>query len=159
MNDNGSNVNKELLGYQTLRLQVLISEMLRCCEDRKLYESQKIGLPYAEVKCLMLFEGERYLTVKGIAQKLDVAKSRVTKITNGLIEKGLADRIDDPNDARVKLISLTPVGEKKSTEINAFHRNIHQEILMQLSMEERKQVLTHMELLRSSMEAVKEQLT
>ena len=159
MNDNGSNVNKELLGYQTLRLQVLISEMLRCCEDRKIYESQKIGLPHAEVKCLMLFEGERYLTVKGIAQKLDVAKSRVTKITNGLIEKGLADRIDDPNDARVKLISLTSVGEKKSTEINAFDRNIHREILMQLSMEERKQVLTHMELLRSSMEAVKEQLT
>ena len=159
MNEIAPNINEELLGYQTLRLQTLIGEMLRCCEDRKIYESQKIGLPYAEVKCLMLFEGERYLTVKGLAQKLDVAKSRVTKITNGLIEKGLAERIDDPNDARVKLISLTPVGEKKSSEINAFHKSIHREILLQLSMGERKRVLTHLELLRSSMEAVKEQLT
>ena len=159
MNEIAPHINEELLGYQTLRLQILIGEMLRCCEDRKIYESQKIGLPYAEVKCLMLFEGERYLTVKGLAQKLDVAKSRITKITNGLIEKGLAERIDDPNDARVKLISLTPVGEKKSTEINAFHKSIHREILLQLSVEERKRVLTHMELLRSSMEAVKEQLT
>ncbi len=158
MNENESKINEELIDYQTLRLQVLISEMLQCCEDRRIYESQKLGLPHAEVKCLMLFNGERYLTVKGIAQKLDVTKSRVTKITNGLVDKGLANRIDDPNDARVKLISLTSVGGKKSAEINAFHRSIHREILLQMSTDERKQVLSRMELLRSSMEAVKEQL-
>jgi DNA-binding MarR family transcriptional regulator len=158
MNETGFKINEELIGYQTLRLQVLISEMLRCCEDRKIFESQKLGLPHAEVKCLMLFNGERYLTVKGMAQKLDVAKSRITKITDGLIEKGLAKRIDDPNDARVKLISLTSTGEKKSEEITTFHRSIHRKILMQMSTEERKHVLSQMELLRSSMEAVKEQL-
>jgi DNA-binding MarR family transcriptional regulator len=156
MNENRSKVNEELIGYQTLRLQALINEMLQCCEDRRIYESQKLDLPHAEVKCLMLFNGERYLTVKGIAQKLDVTKSRVTKITNGLVDKGLAKRIDDPNDARVKLISITSVGGKKSAEINAFHRSVHREILMQMSTDERKQVLSRMELLRSSMEAVKE---
>ena len=158
MNENGSKINEELIGYQTLRLQSLIGEMLQCCEDRRIYESQKLGLPYAEVKCLMLFNGERYLTVKGMAQKLEVAKSRITKITNGLIEKGLAKRIDDPNDARVKLISLTSVGEKKSEEIKTFHGRIHRKILMQMSTSERKHVLSRMELLRSSMEAVKDQL-
>ena len=158
MNDTTLKINEDLLGYQTLRLQALISEMLQCCEDRRIYESQKLGLPYAEVKCLMLFNGERYLTVKGIAQKLEVAKSRVTKITNGLIKKGLVKRIDDPNDARVKLISLTSMGEKKSEEIKTFHSNIHRKILIQMNTDERKQVLSRMELLRSSMEAVKEQL-
>jgi len=158
MNENGSKINEELIGYQTLRLQSLISEMLQCCEDRRIYESQKLGLPYAEVKCLMLFNGERYLTVKGMAQKMEVAKSRITKITDGLIDKGLAKRIDDPNDARVKLISLTSVGKKKSEEITTFHRSIHRKILMQMNTDERKKVLSRMELLRSSMEAVKEQL-
>ena len=158
MNENDPKINEELLGYQTLRLQVLIGEILKCCEDRKIFESQKLGLSHAEVKCLMLFNGERYLTVKGMAQKLDVAKSRITKITNGLIEKNMAKRIDDPNDARIKLISLTSVGEKKSEEITKFHRSIHRKILMQMSTEERKQVLSHMELLRSSMEAVKKHL-
>ncbi len=158
MNEYAPKINEELLDYQTLRLQVLISEMLQCCEDRRIFESQKLGLPHAEVKCLMLFNGERYLTVKGMAQKLDVVKSRITKITNGLIEKGLAKRIDDPNDARVKLISLTSVGEKKSEEIKTFHSRIHRKILMQMSTNERKQVLSRMDLLRSSMEAVKEQL-
>jgi DNA-binding MarR family transcriptional regulator len=158
MNEIAPKINQELLGYQTQRLKGLIGEMLQCCEDRKLYETQKFALPYAELKCLMLFDGERYLTVKGMAQKLEVAKSRVTMIINGLIEKGLVRRIDDPNDARIKLISLTPAGEKKSSEINRFHTEIHQKILLQLSMDERKQVLSQLELLRSSMEAVKEQL-
>ena len=85
MNKKSATINEELLRYQAERLQDLINEMLQCCDDRKLYESQRFNLPYAELKCLMLFKGERYLTVKGIAQKLDVAKSRVTKIVNGQI--------------------------------------------------------------------------
>ena len=80
MNENAQEINMELLAYQTQRLQDLMAEMLQCCEDRKLYESQRFGLPHAELKCLMLFDGQRYLTVKNMAQNLDVAKSRVTKL-------------------------------------------------------------------------------
>ena len=158
MNVNELKINKDLLGYQTLRLQDLIGEMLKCCDDRKLYESQKFDIPYAELKCLLLFGGERYLTVKGIAQKLDVAKSRVTKIVNGLIGKDLVRSIYDPNDSRVKLINLTPTGQKKSDEITAFQKEIHRKILLQMGPDERKHVLSNLELLRASMEAVKEQL-
>ena len=158
MNENREKINEELVRYQIQRLQDLIIEMLHCCEDRKLFESQKFGLPYAELRCLMLFNGQRYLTEKGMAQKLDVAKSRVTKIVNGLIEKGMVEQIFDPKDARIKLISLTPTGQQKSGEIDAFHKEIHRKILLQMGTNERKNVLSHLELLRSAMEAVKEQL-
>jgi DNA-binding MarR family transcriptional regulator len=123
-----------------------------------LYETQKFGLPQAELKCLMLFEIERYLTVKGIAQTMDVAKSRVTKIIDGLLKKKLVQRIDDPRDGRIRLISLTPKGQKKSREIENFLRNIHQKILVQMEHEEKKTMLSSLELLRLSMEAVKAQL-
>jgi DNA-binding MarR family transcriptional regulator len=156
MNYTPAKMNEELLGYQTQRLVDLISEMLQCCEDRKLHEAQKFGLPYSELRCLMLFNGERYLTVKGISQHLDVAKSRVTKILEGLIRKGLVERVDDPKDGRIKLISLSPEGQKKSEEMTAFHHEIHRKILLQLDPDERKNVLSHLELLRSAMEAVKE---
>ena len=158
MNEKEQKINEELVRYQTKRLQDLIIEMVHCCEDRKLYESQKFSLPYAELRCLMLFDGQRYLTVKGMAQKLDVAKSRVTKIVNGLMGKGLVEQTDDPKDARVKLINLTPLGQRKSQEIDAFHKEIHRKILLHLGNEERRTVLTNLELLRSAMEAVKEQL-
>jgi DNA-binding MarR family transcriptional regulator len=159
MNNISTAINEELLRYQAKRLQDLIAEMLRCCEDRKLYESGRFGLPYSELKVLMLFDGERYLTVKGIAQKLEVAKSRVTKLIDGLRNKGLVEEIEDPKDARVKLISLTPKGQRKSKEIGALQQELHRKILLQMDPEERKHMLSYLELLRSAMEAVKEELT
>lgn len=157
MNKKSNNINEDLLGYQTSRLRDLISEILQCCEDRRFYESQKFGLPYAELRCLMLFRGERYLTVKGIAERMDVAKSRVTKILKGLIGKGLVEQIDDPKDARIKLIMLTPAGHGKSREIEAFQRGLHRKILLNMHLDERKSMLSYLELLRSAMEAVKEE--
>ena len=157
MNKKEPKINEEFFAYQTLKLQALIAEMVQCCEDRKLYESQKFGLPYAQLKVLTLFDGERYLTVKGIAQRLDVAKSRVTKLTDNLIKRKLVERIDDPKDARIKLISLTQAGQKKSEEIEVFRREIHGKILLQMGTDERKILLSNLELLRSAMEAVKAQ--
>jgi DNA-binding MarR family transcriptional regulator len=142
-------------GYQVSRLQHLINEIVLCCEDKRLYESRRFGLPYAELRCLMSFEGERYLTVKGIAQRLEVAKSRVTKLINGLVEKGLVETIVDPRDARIKLINLTPAGQGISQKIAGFRREIHAKILSTIGSDERLNMLSFLELLRSAMEAVK----
>jgi len=158
MNEITSAINEDLLTYQAHRLQDLIAEMLKCCEDRKVYESGKFALPYAELKCLLLFDGQRYLTVTDSAQKLEVAKSRVTKIVNGLKEKRLVEEIDDPKDARIKLISLTPAGHTRLDEIAAFQRGLYRTLLLQVDADERKHVLSKLELLRSAMEAVKEDL-
>ncbi len=158
MNEQAARINEDLLNYQTLRLKDLIAEMIECCEDRKLYETKRFGLPYAELNCLMLFRGERYLTVKGIAQKLDVAKSRVTKLVDGLMQKGFLERISDPKDARIKLISVSPDGDQISSRIDAFHKDIHRQILIQMDDGERKRMLSYLETLRSAMEAVKERL-
>jgi len=158
MNEMAIETNQDLLNYQALRLQELMTEMVQCCDERKLYESERFHVPQAELKCLMLFNGQRYLTVKDLAGKMDVAKSRITKIVDGLVQKGLVERIEDPKDARVKLIGLTPAGRKASREFDAFHKEIHLSILLQISPNERKSVLSHLEMLRSAMEAVKEQL-
>ncbi|MFH1240877.1 MAG: MarR family winged helix-turn-helix transcriptional regulator [Pseudomonadota bacterium] len=158
MNETPREINEELLEYQTIRLQGLILEMLECCDDRRLDESKKFGLPYAELKCLMLFKGERYLTVKGIAQKLDVAKSRVTKLIQGLMSKGLIYQIDDPRDARIRLISPSPEGRKISVQVAMFQRDIHRAILLQMDDAERKNTLSCLESLRGAMEAVKKKM-
>lgn len=158
MNDIDHKVNQDLLEYQTDRIQHLIKEMVECCNDRKFYESNKFGLPYAEINCLMLFTGERYLTVKVMAEKLDVAKSRITKLVKGLMDKGLIDQIDDPRDGRIRLISLSPKGQQLSRQIEAFQKDIHRQLLLHMEPAERKNALTYLESLRSAMEAVKEKL-
>ena len=148
-----------LLEYQTQRLQNLIEEILQCCKERTSYLSEKFDIPEAELRCLMLFGEERYLTAKGISQKLDVAKSRVTKIINGLSEKKLVESIDDPKDARIKLIGLTQRGQKKSKAIASVIADLHQKLLLEFEPENRKMVLSCLEVLRSNMEAIKNQLS
>ncbi len=150
--------NNDLLEIQAGRLQNLLNEILHCCEDRRFYEAQRFGLPYAELRCLMLFKGERYLTVKSIAQKLDVAKSRITKLIDGLLRKGLVDRMEDPRDARVKLISLTKKGIEKVKEIEEFHQEVHKQILLRVDQKERRSILSRLEVLKLAMESVRSEL-
>jgi DNA-binding MarR family transcriptional regulator len=106
----------------------------------------------------MLFGEERYLTAKGIALKMNVVKSRVSKIVDGLLKKKLIQRIKDPEDSRVSLLSLTPAGNEKLNEINDFLQDVHYQVLRQITPDQRKAVLTNLDILKASMEAVKEMM-
>lgn len=158
MNEMAAKPN-ELLDYQTRRLRELIEEILQCCHMQTNFLSQKFRAPQAEIRCLLLFRDERYLTVKSIAQKLDVAKSRVTKIVSGLVEKKLVESTDDPRDARVKLLSLTPQGYSKCREMGEYIWKTHERLLLEIDPEQRRSVVSALDLLRMSMEAVKRELS
>jgi DNA-binding MarR family transcriptional regulator len=158
VNIKSKNNSNKLKEYQAGRLRQLIEEIIHCCQERVLFQSQKFNLTPAELRCILLFTNEKYLTAKGIAQKLEVAKSRVTKIMEGLTNKKMVQCIDDPDDARVKLIRLTSAGQNKFNEIDYFINDIHHQLLTNLSSGDRKSVLHSLELLHSSMEAVKDKL-
>jgi len=132
--------------------------LFQCCQERMQYQCERFGLPDAEFRCLMLFGKERYLTAKGIALKMNVVKSRVSKIVDGLIKKELIQRIKDPEDSRISLLSLTAEGQEKINNINKFLQNIHYEVLLQMAPDQRKAVLTNLDILKASMEAVKEMM-
>jgi DNA-binding MarR family transcriptional regulator len=158
MNEMNNAPPKKVVRYQATRLKNLIEEISTCCQERLLFLSKKFELTPAELRSLLLFKNERYLTVTTIAQKLEIAKSRVTKILDGLMKKMMIHRIDDPEDARVKLLSLTPTGQKKTKEIDEFMTDMHHHLVLILKPEDRKLVLFSLEVLRASMESVKEQL-
>ena len=122
------------------------------------YQCERFGLPDAEFRCLMLFGEERYLTAKGIAIKMNVVKSRVSKIVDGLIKKKLIQRIKDPEDSRISLLSLSADGQEKVNDINRFLQDIHYQVLLQMAPDQRKAVLTNLDILKASMEAVKEMM-
>jgi DNA-binding MarR family transcriptional regulator len=155
MNNNKSN-STVINEYQLKQFQDTITKLYQCCQQRMQYQSERFQLPDAELRCLILFDEERYLTPKSIAYKMNVVKSRVTSIVNGLMKKKLLQRIKDPEDSRISLLSLTPSGQKKISEINQFQEFIHNEVLSQMAAEQRKTMLTNLDLLKASMEAVKE---
>ena len=144
--------------YQLKQFQELILKLFQCCQERMQYQCERFGLPDAELRCLMLFGEERYLTAKGIAFKMNVVKSRVSKIIEGLLKKKLIQRIKDPEDSRVSLLSLTSEGHEKINQINEFLNDVHHQALLQIAPDQRKAVLTNLDILKASMEAVKEMM-
>ena len=146
----------EVPDYQLKQFQELIMRLFQCCQERMQYQCERFGLPDAEFRCLMLFGEERYLTAKGIALKMNVVKSRVSKIVDGLLKKNLIQRIKDPEDSRISLLSLSADGQEKVNNINEFLKDIHYQVLLQMAPDQRKTVLTNLDILKASMEAVKE---
>ena len=157
MNDN-KRVDNRLIEYQTNKLQQLITEVHDCCKDRIYLEAKMFNLPASELKCLMLFDGHKYLTGVEIAGKLEVAKSRATVIVDSLVKRGFVKRIPDPTDARVKLISLTPAGYKKIQEIEDFVFHLYHQLISQIDSNQRPGVIAALEILTTSMQAMKAQL-
>lgn len=158
MNDLNPNGSAEISAYQLQQFQDLITRLFQCCQERMQYQSEKFDLPDAELRCLLLFGNERYLTSTGIAQKMNLVKSRISKIVDGLIKKDLIQRIKDPEDSRISLLSLTPAGQKKLYEIKSFLDETHHQVLRQMAPEQRKTLLINLDLLKASMEAVKEMM-
>ncbi|MGD1970378.1 MAG: MarR family transcriptional regulator [Desulfobacterales bacterium] len=157
-NRSSTSPENQVPDYQLMQFQELILKLFQCCQERMQYQCERFDLPDAEFRCLMLFGQERYLTAKGIASKMNVVKSRVSKILEGLLKKKLIQRIKDPEDSRVSLLSLTPQGHEKVNKINAFLKDLHHQVLLQIAPDQRKAVLTNLDILKASMEAVKEMM-
>jgi DNA-binding MarR family transcriptional regulator len=156
MNNPRDNHNLGVSEYQLDKFQELIAKLFQCCQERMQYQCERFQLPDAELRCLGLFGEDRYLTAKSIAHRMNVVKSRVSKIIDGLIKKKLIQRINDPEDSRVKLLSLTPQGQKKINEINMFMGDVYGQVLAQMAPDQRQAMLTNLDILKASMEAVKE---
>ena len=158
MNNFEGNNNGAVTEYQLDKFQELIGKLFQCCQERMQYQCERFELPDAEFRCLSLFGEERYLTAKSIAHRMNVVKSRVSKITDGLIKKNLIQRTRDPEDSRVQLLSLTPGGHEKINEINSFMEEVYGQVLSQMEPDQRQAMLTNLDILKASMEAVKEMM-
>ena len=158
MNNKSANHVDDISPYQLEQFQRLVNRLYQCCQERMQYQSDRFDLPDAELRCLLLFGEERYLTPKGIAQKMNVVKSRISKIIDGLMKKGHVQRIKDPEDSRIHLLSLTSDGQKKINDIREFMDDAHHQVLLRIPPEQRKLLLIDLDLLKSSMEAVKDMM-
>ena len=158
MNNKSASHFDDISPYQLEQFQRLVNRLYQCCQERMQYQSDRFDLPDAELRCLLLFGEERYLTPKGIAQKMNVVKSRISKIIDGLMKKGLVQRIKDPEDSRIHLLSLTSEGQRKINDIREFMDDVHHQVLLRIPPEQRKLLLIDLDLLKSSMEAVKDMM-
>jgi len=156
MNHKAQPIENEVPAQQVRQLRGLVQRMFQCCQERMQHQCEKFEIPDAEIRCLLLFGDERYLTAKGIANKLKVVKSRVTKLVDGLIQKGLVQKVQDPEDSRVVLLSLTARGQERLNEINNYTFDLHAQVLAQIPSDQRSVFLNNLDMLRICMATVNE---
>jgi len=86
---------------------------------RKMEES---GLSLTQVKTLLMLagpEGEEPYAGKDIAERLQVSLASVSRAVEGLVRSRLVKRVEDPNDRRVRRLSITDKGRRLAGEIVA----------------------------------------
>jgi DNA-binding MarR family transcriptional regulator len=69
-----------------------------------------VGIPASRLLVLWILRNEQSLTMGEIAQMIDLTPRGVTRIVDGLEADGLATRIEDKSDKRIKVVKLTSSG-------------------------------------------------
>ncbi len=78
------------------------------------FESTADLAPHQFSVLIRLEDGPR--TPKEVAEIERVSAPSMTRTVNGLVERGLVDRADDPTDGRQVILSLTAEGRRKVKE-------------------------------------------
>jgi len=98
------------IGYSIKKLHLATRQLL----DQTL---APCGLSQAQAEIIYYLLQENGQTQANLGRKLKVAAPTVTKMIDGLIEKGFVERKDDSGDARRKQIVLTQHGSEFRKEI------------------------------------------
>jgi DNA-binding MarR family transcriptional regulator len=70
------------------------------------------GLSFVQMKTLITVgsDSDEETSVKHVAESLDVSLPSASRAVDGIVKKGLATRVEDPDDRRLRRISLTEEG-------------------------------------------------
>ncbi len=95
----------------TDRFRELAEYLNRQLHTGRLDEWEGLDMTIPQIKTLVLLERVGPLRMGNIAIYLGRALSATTTVMDRLVEKGLVDRVSDPNDRRVVICKLTESGE------------------------------------------------
>ena len=130
----------------------LTFKLLANCQEKEVRLAEQYGLTQAEFRCLRHFGTEESHNNKKIAERMSLSPSRLTRIVDGLVNKGYMTREIDSRDRRNMKVSLSKHGRSIVHQLNNAYINIHKEILEDIEEEQHKPLLSAMNSLLSALE-------
>jgi DNA-binding MarR family transcriptional regulator len=100
-------------------------------------EFEQAGFSPSHYSVLALLDEGTRETQGTIADALNVDRSTLVGILDGLEERGLIERRRDPNDRRRHVVSLTAAGRRQLTAFRKLARRVEAEILAALDESDR----------------------
>ncbi len=132
-----------------------IHALADCCQDKELRSVSRFGLTVAEGRFLEALGEWDFSTPGAIAEALSVARSRVTRIADGLVRKGLVIRHESESDRRFQRLCLTDKGQETLSQVKAYHKNVDVRLLAGFDGARRRRLLSDLKLLAERMDAAR----
>jgi DNA-binding MarR family transcriptional regulator len=131
----------------TERFIELVEQINQCMHSRPLEYWPDLELTIPQIKTLTLLRHQGPQRMGSIATYLGSTLSSSTSIIDRLVDKGLVERVPDPDDRRVVICQLTPRGQEATEQFWRIGRTRVVELTERLDIEELEIVVRAMELL------------
>ena len=105
----------------------------------------KSDLRVSQIKALFAFKDESCLSMKELADNVDVKLSNMTMMVDSLTRDGIAERDRDEADRRKVMVRLTPLGEKIRAQFRSHRRKVAKSIFSHLSEDDKKALLASLD--------------
>lgn len=130
----------------------LTFKLLASCHEKEERLAKSHNLTQAEFRCLKSIQEGEIINNREISSRLKLSASRLTRIIDGLVQKGYVVREIDPADRRNMRLSLSPRGVEFVRKMNEDYVEIHKEILKNIEENQHRPLITAMTQLLTALE-------
>jgi DNA-binding MarR family transcriptional regulator len=93
---------------------------------------------------MLLSQNAEPISMSELSSQLDVPMSTATRIVDGLVQGGMAERVNDPNDRRIVRVGMSGNGRELYETGKAYSRQRITKLLKDFTAEEQTQLLSLM---------------
>jgi len=134
------------------QLSELTFKLLASCHEKEERLAKQYGLTQAEFRCLRQLHQNESINNKEIADRMNLSAIRLTRIIDGLVEKGYVSREIELNDRRNMRVFLSERGGNFVRQLDNAYINIHAQILGDIDQNQHKPLISAMSHLLSALE-------
>ena len=145
-------MRSEELESTASNLADLTFRLLASCHEKEERLAKNHGLTQAEFRCLRLIQAGENINNREIAERMKLSASRLTRIIDGLVQKGYVIREIEPSDRRNMRVYLSSKGVEFTKRLNGDYLNIHKEILSDIDIVQHEPLIDAMTHLLSALE-------
>jgi DNA-binding MarR family transcriptional regulator len=124
----------------TNRLPFLLSQVGAHAAMKFADRLERLGLSPPHAGILGLLRRSGGLSQQDVAERLGTHPSRMVTLVDELEQKGLIERLSNPDDRRVYALHLTPAGEKALRDLGRIHTEHLEALCAALDASEREQL-------------------
>src|SRR5262249_19249189 len=89
---------------------------------------QDEALSVAQIATLFLVDQESSLRMSALSERLGLSLSATSRMADGLVERGLLRRDEDPEDRRARVLTLAPEGRAVVDRMSEERMSVVQEV-------------------------------